>query len=168
MLVHTLKPIDAVEAYQSFYDDYQNLLAKLQASKDAKADMLGASVIATVPPQTAALQAPPSAQMHPGALVSQFASDERYSASRKLVELYKAQPQSVIEALVGGIQPPSFKTSYRVNLYVAFTLARIEPHWTGTQSQFDSVSRLKSYREYGEPTFYARVEEALKNFRLAK
>ena len=48
-------------------------------------------------------------------------------------ELYDKNGKQVIEALVSALLPDSDRHSYRVNLYVARTLARIKPSWQGTK-----------------------------------
>jgi hypothetical protein len=157
LLVHTLKPIDSEEGYKSFYNDYQNLLAKLQASKSDRAGSLaGTAILDSASVATA---------KDPRSLVALFVGDERQQASSKLARLYGSQKRAVVEALVSGIQPSTSKTAYRVNLYVAYTLGRISPSWEGSLPQREAIAALKASPEYAEATFQVRVNEALDNFR---
>jgi len=156
LLEYSVKPIDQPGRYGSFYNAYEDLLAKRGASEDSRASALDASIgESSVPP----------AMEKPADLVALFPGPDRGLASNRLVMLYDSQPDRVVEALVNGILPPSDPRSYRVNLYVAYTLARINSAWSGSRQQFDSVHSLTRFGSYSDPTFKLRVDQAIEHFK---
>jgi hypothetical protein len=157
LLEHALRPVDPV-GYNKFYGDYQDLLARLGATDDARADNLNTSVTTSDTVELATESAV--------ALVAQFAGSDRRLASRRLVELYGSDPDNVVAALIGAIVSESAASSYRTNLYVAYTLSQISPAWVGTMEQFQAVSRLQEQkRNYADPTFRQRVDQAVLKYR---
>jgi hypothetical protein len=108
-----------------------------------------------------------SQETEPAALVARFVDDERKHASDRLVELHRSHPVSVVDALVAGIRADDDPMAYRVNLYVAFTLGRLEPGWRATSEQLDKVRALQKSRFRGNAIFARRVREALGQSRPA-
>jgi len=98
-----------------------------------------------------------------------FSGDDRLNLSSSLVSLYKDHPKEVVEELVSAIVPPSGTelNSYRINLYIIFTLARMPTGWVGTQEQYGRIEELGSTANAMDSTFKARLREALDNFVLA-
>ena len=70
----------------------------------------------------------------------------------------------VVNALISGILPTSEKFSYRVNLYIAFTLARVPGGWEGTTEQLSAIDGLRHTPNNDDPTFKKRTKEAYDNF----
>lgn len=99
------------------------------------------------------------------ALVEQFSGDNRLIASNQLIQLYKQNTVNVVQSLINGIQPEERQTSYRVNLYIAFTLGRIDPFWEGDQQQLEKIKELRTQRNYKDETFRKWVDESIKRFR---
>lgn len=161
LLEHTVKEIDRADRYERFYNDYQNLLAKLRAGPDPRAPTLDTSIRGIVAPPKAQAQSPTE-------LVRLFPGSERGIASRQLVTLYSTQPKEVVDALIGALLPASDPRSYRVNLYVAYTLAKIQPSWSGTAEQLKAIQSLTQQANYLDPTFRQRVDEAIERFRLRR
>lgn len=161
LLEHTIKEIDSKDRYDRFYTDYQNLLAKLQAGNDPRASALVTSIKQS--------GTPPSTQnQSPETLVNLFPGPDRRIAAQQLVELYSSQTKQVIDALIKGILPELDQNAYRVNLYIAYTLAMIKPHWSGTSSQLEELQKLTKNANYADKTFKLRVDQAIKNIKLAR
>lgn len=99
-------------------------------------------------------------------LVNKFSGSERKVASSDLVTLYKSSPESVVNALIAGIvADQSNKQSYRVNLYVAYTLANIPTKWRGTMDQKNKVEALRLTHNYkNDKTFKLRVDQAINKY----
>lgn len=100
---------------------------------------------------------------NPTDLVKKFGGDDRLSASNRLIQLYDRDKETVVKALIEDLEA---NKSYRTNLYVAFTLGRIEPGWEGKEEQDQQVKALKSDRNYQDPTFKKWVDEAIRRFKL--
>jgi len=105
-----------------------------------------------------------TAQPELRALVNKFIGSERKIASSMLIELYRKNPRSVVNALINGILTQSEKGSYRVNLYIAYTLGNIPSGWQGSQEQKEKIKRLMSTRNHDDPTFKRRIKKALTNY----
>ena len=104
-------------------------------------------------------------QLKPTTLVEKFSGPERKVASSQLMEFYEEDPESVIDTLIDGILPEFDKRSYRVNLYIAYTLANLPSKWRGSTKQKRTIERLRLTRNYiNDSTFERRVEQALKNY----
>jgi len=97
--------------------------------------------------------------------VKQFRGPDRLKSSDRLIQIYEQDPIAVVDTLIQGILPPNDEWSYRVNLYIAFTLARIRSGWRGTAEQRNEILKLKDTNNYKEPTFLRRVDEALANYK---
>jgi hypothetical protein len=98
-------------------------------------------------------------------LPSLFNGDQRRLASDRLIALYPDNKQAVVAALIGAIEGET-PSSYRVNIYVARTLADIPEGWEGSDSQLESVKGLTGSSNYGDPTFQENVDRAITNWRL--
>jgi hypothetical protein len=98
-------------------------------------------------------------------LVEGFVGPERRDLSNQISDLYKKNPEAVIDGLLQGILPDSDRWSYRVNIYIARTLERIKPSWTGSDNQIKTVEELKNTSSYkNDEAFKARVDGAVSNF----
>jgi hypothetical protein len=64
---------------------------------------------------------------------------------------------------VAALLPPDDPRSYRTNLYVAYTLARMSAKWEGTKKDVDQVVLLKTTPNYKDPTFAQWVDKAVTN-----
>lgn len=98
-------------------------------------------------------------------LISKLNGPDRLSASKRLVELYAQNKEGVVNSLINALLPPNDQRSYRVNLYVALTLGRIEPDWEGSEGQLKRVRELKDTPNYQDSTFQGRVDEAISNYK---
>lgn len=153
-LDYVLKPIDETGQFDEF-------------SKQVS-DIFGNEAPETSPgPERESLQAiaPPI----PGEiadLISKFTGPERLAASNALVERSKSNPLPVVDALISGLRKQTDDASYRFNLYVVFTLARIPNGWPGTDLQRNAVMSLRTSGNYlNDATFRSRTEEAIANWR---
>lgn len=97
-------------------------------------------------------------------LVQKLKGDDKLIASNRLVELYKESKEKVVPVLVDHILPEGDKWSYRVNLYIAFTLGRLRPFWEGTKEQVEKIQSLAQTRNYRDATFKKRADKAISNF----
>lgn len=156
LLTHVLKPIDDQQTFERFSSEFLGLVAARAPGTDPRARSLEADT------QTSSASVESD---DPSDLVRLFEGPERLLASNRLVTLHRNKPEETIRALVGGILPESDRRSYRVNLYVAYTLGRLRPNWTGTEGQVEAIRALAKSASYGDPTFKARVDEALRNLR---
>jgi hypothetical protein len=100
-----------------------------------------------------------------GQLIADFKGPDRLVASNRLTELYETNPDAVIAALIANLLEADDELSYRVNLYICFTLSRIKSGWKGTEQQRDRVSKLTNSKNYQDDTFKRRVDEAINNWR---
>jgi hypothetical protein len=100
-----------------------------------------------------------------GELIANFKGPDRLVASNRLTELYEKNPDAVITALIANLREADDELSYRVNLYICFTLSRITSGWKGTEQQRDRLSRLTNSKNYQDDTFKRRVDEAINNWR---
>ncbi|NCR39822.1 MAG: hypothetical protein GPJ21_08070 [Microcystis aeruginosa W13-11] len=94
-------------------------------------------------------------------LIKKFTTSERKTASLTLSELAnkdtEAKPR-VVNALIGGIVGDKEENAYLKNLYIAYTLAKIKD-WSSPQYQ--KVCNLKTSKNYNDPTFKMRVNNAI-------
>lgn len=96
-------------------------------------------------------------------LIAQFSGDNRVTASDELVQLYPQNKAAVVEALINAILIDT-PMRYRVNLYIARTLGKIEPNWEGRLDQLAAMQALRASRDYGDPTFKSWVDRAISGF----
>ena len=152
---HVLRPIESEISYNSFRSDFLSLNSEIAPASPAPAKQT----------QIVTEEIPQSINQDYSALVEKFRGDERLIASDKLVLAYKEHPQAVVKSLIDGLLPENDKWSYRVNLYIAFTLARIEPSWIGSKEQLNKIVALKETGNFRkDTTFRRRVNEALDNY----
>jgi len=100
----------------------------------------------------------------------------RKEASNQLIELMNSGANNekiVVKALLNGIPYKELNKdgteksahSYRANLYIAYTLARVKPGWHSTETQLtimkNKLTELGSYKK--DDTFKKRVDEAVNN-----
>ena len=94
-------------------------------------------------------------------LARQLNGPNRRSISDALVSSYSQNKSGVLAALISAILPEIDKNSYRNNLYIAVTLARLPGGWEGYSADLD---RLKGQtRNYQDPTFRKWVDAAVQN-----
>ena len=105
-------------------------------------------------------------QVKANKFVDKFVGSERKDASSELVALYEIDPKSVIDALIGGIiLDQSDKRSYRVNLYIAYTLAKLPSKWHGSTEQKKKIDDLRMTRNYvNDKTIKRRIDQAIENY----
>ena len=97
-------------------------------------------------------------------LLEKFRGPERLIASNRLIELYPTEKEAVVKNLVDSLLPGRSKESYRVNIYIVFTLGRIYPNWEGTPDQIRKITELRNTSNYlTDDTFRKRTEEAISN-----
>jgi hypothetical protein len=95
-------------------------------------------------------------------LIQQFTQPDRKIASLALSDLAnkdKTKKSQVVDALIRSIVKKESDGAYRINLYIAYTLAHIE-NWNS--DKYQSVCRLKESKYYSEQTFATRVNNAIK------
>jgi len=107
----------------------------------------------------------PSNILNKDELVKQLTSSNRRDVSNSLIEMYKQNKKAVVDALINAILPESDSNSYRNNLYVVYTLARIPDGWEGSDGQAQQIAELRRTRNYADPTFKQWVDQTLQNQR---
>jgi hypothetical protein len=100
-----------------------------------------------------------------GDLIEKFKGDERRIFSNKLAEQYQTSQEDVLSILMNSILPESDYWSYRVNIYVTRTLAKISNGWKGTKDQLEAVEQLRQTRNYKDATFIKNVDAAISNYK---
>jgi len=96
-------------------------------------------------------------------LVKQLTGSERRGVSNSLIEMYKQNKKAVVDGLINAILPESDSNSYRNNLYIVYTLARIPDGWEGTDGQAEQIAELRHTANYSDPTFRQWVDKTLQN-----
>ena len=96
-------------------------------------------------------------------LIKKFTTSERKTASLTLSELANKDPEAkprVVNALIGGIvgDNDNKENAYLKNLYIAYTLGKIND-WNS--SEYGKVCDLKKSKNYNDPTFKMRVNNAI-------
>lgn len=71
-------------------------------------------------------------------------------------------PERLILALVDDPEDPR---SYRINLYIAYTLARVE-EWSAPADSISAFKRLTETKNYKDETFERRVNEAISRIQV--
>jgi len=90
-----------------------------------------------------------------------FSSGYRRQFSDAIVrEIDDGEAQLAARLIEALVLDPSEARSYRINLYVAYTLARVNA-WTAPTDLVNSFRGLKNSQNYKDPTFRSRVDEAL-------
>lgn len=103
-------------------------------------------------------------------LIKKFTTSERKTASLTLSELANKDPEAkplVVNALIGGIvgDNDNKENPYLKNLYIAYTLGKIKD-WSSPQYQ--KVCNLKTSKNYNDPTFKMRVNNAINKLDKSK
>lgn len=101
-------------------------------------------------------------------LIKKFTTSERKTASLTLSELANKDTEAkplVVNALIGGIVGDKEENAYLKNLYIAYTLAKIKD-WSSPQYQ--KVCNLKTSKNYNDPTFKMRVNNAINKLDKSK
>ncbi|TRU93126.1 MAG: hypothetical protein EWV76_00230 [Microcystis novacekii Mn_MB_F_20050700_S1] len=96
-------------------------------------------------------------------LIKKFTTSKRKTASLTLSELANKDPEAkprVVNALIGGIvgDNDNKENAYLKNLYIAYTLGKIND-WNS--SEYGKVCDLKKSKNYNDPTFKMRVNNAI-------
>jgi len=96
-------------------------------------------------------------------LIKKFTTSDRKTASLTLSELANKDPEAkprVVNALIGGIvgDNDNKENAYLKNLYIAYTLGKIND-WNS--SEYGKVCDLKKSKNYNDPTFKMRVNNAI-------
>lgn len=97
---------------------------------------------------------------------TKFNSGERLKYSDALVVRSKqsaVERDAIAGALVRSVLPDNDGRSYRINLYIAFTLARFPDGWTASADPNKAIDALKTSRNYRDSQFKRRVDEAIDN-----
>lgn len=85
-----------------------------------------------------------------------------------LSELANKDPEAkprVVNALIVGIVGDKEENPYLKNLYIAYTLANIKD-WNS--SEYGKVCNLKKSKNYNDPTFKMRVNNAINKLDKSK
>ncbi|NCR24981.1 MAG: hypothetical protein GPJ25_00495 [Microcystis aeruginosa LE13-04] len=101
-------------------------------------------------------------------LIKKFTTSERKNASLTLSELANKDPEAnplVVKALIVGIVGDKEENAYLKNLYIAYTLAKIND-WNS--SEYGKVCNLKTSKNYNDPTFKMRVNNAINKLDKSK
>lgn len=153
-LDYVLKPIDETGQFEEFSKKVSDIFASQAAETSPGAARESLQQIAPPIPGEIA------------DLISKFGGPERLAASNALVERSKTNPNPVVDALIDELGKQHEDLSYRFNLYVVFTLARIPNKWPGTDVQRDKVIALQKSPNYqNDATFRSRTDEAISNWR---
>lgn len=89
----------------------------------------------------------------------------RRDASDRLIGLYQQDKAGVVKALVDSLKPQTDAGSYRHNLYVLVTLARIAHGWEGTEDQVRTIKAIPTTQDdnYADKTFQRWADAAARN-----
>lgn len=142
--------------YVAFVSDIQGL--RVIALDNAPNDVEATS-IAVVSPQPRTSEAIPLV----AEIQENFNSGRRLEFSDELIAKFAGRSRELAVALIGAILEQGDTRSYRVNLYIALTLARIPGGWPDDADPQKAVPELRGTANYKDRTFSKRVDEALKN-----
>lgn len=92
-----------------------------------------------------------------------FFSGYRRQFSDKLVADINGGESGIPKVLIDAIISDDPEREYRVNLYIAYTLAR-STSWTASGEDFSKFSALKSTSNYQDPTFREHVDTAIEKY----
>lgn len=92
-----------------------------------------------------------------------FFGGYRLQASDQLIERIEQGDSETVPLLVNSIITDDARREYRVNLYIAFTLARTSA-WTGPPTALDAIQGLTSSDNYQDPTFKQHVDSAVSRY----
>lgn len=104
-----------------------------------------------------------------GAIPSEYSVDElrkglfsgnRRQLSDQLVGLIDKKEKDITPQLLKSIIDDDTARQYRVNLYIAFTLARVNS-WTASPDLIEKFNSLTKTQNYSDPTFKKHVDAAL-------
>ena len=107
----------------------------------------------------------PAAAPNARDLALQLNGPSRRAVSNALVARYAHDRAATIALLADTLQPDQETTSYRVNLYVLFTLARIGGGWVGTKDQRAKIEAQAAGPHAVDPTFRRWAAQALSAYR---
>lgn len=92
-----------------------------------------------------------------------FFSGYRLQASDQLIERIEQGDTETVPLLINSIIRDDARREYRVNLYIAFTLARTSS-WTGSAADLEAIQRLADTPNYRDPTFKQHVDDAIARY----
>ncbi|MFL6631367.1 MAG: WD40 repeat domain-containing protein, partial [Massilia sp.] len=99
----------------------------------------------------------------PADLIEQLNGPARRTVSDELVKRYERDPSGVIAHLMAAILPDSETKSYRVNLYILRTLARIKSGWRATDADRTALAKLRASKYMSDPTYKGWADQAIAN-----
>lgn len=158
LLKYRLEPLyeSGDPQYVAFVSDIQGLRV---IAFDGAPGEVEASSVAVVSTEAATSDALPVAAV----IQDNFNSGMRLAFSDELLAKFADRPKELAIALIGAILEPSDRRSYRVNVYIALTLARLPGGWPSDADPLGKVAALQETANYDDPTFEKRVDEALRN-----
>lgn len=157
MLDHVLLPIDELADREAFKKKISDRFSEFAAESTRE----------QISFENLVRLAPPAGSGSVDSQISKLEGPDRLAASNYLVEEAKKDSQLIVKKLLSSLRPASDPMSYRVNLYVAFTLSRIEGGWPATEAQVAKIRDLRSTSNYSDSTFKKRVEEAIDRAKVA-
>jgi hypothetical protein len=92
-----------------------------------------------------------------------FFGGYRLQASDQLIERIEQGDAETVSLLISSIVRNDARREYRVNLYIAFTLARTTS-WTGSAADLEAIQGLVNTPNYRDPTFKQHVDNAIARF----
>ena len=92
-----------------------------------------------------------------------FFGGYRLQASDQLIEQIEQGDTETVPLLISSIIREDARREYRVNLYIAFTLARTSS-WTGSAADLEAIQGLINTPNYLDPTFKQHVDDAINRF----
>ena len=83
--------------------------------------------------------------------------------SDQLIEQIEQGDAETVPLLIRSIIRDDARREYRVNLFIAFTLART-PSWTGSAADLEAIQGLANTPNYRDPTFKQHVDDAIARY----
>ncbi len=85
--------------------------------------------------------------------------------AKYLSKIYIKYPDYVLEKLISSIDNNDNSNSYFKNLHILYTLALLDPGWSGTVAQYNKVKEIVTNSSYaGDRTFKRWGKQALLNY----
>jgi hypothetical protein len=140
------------------FNEFKNKIARLRVVAAEKPDTPADAkdFNATLPIASTPDTAIPSTDE----ITSQFFSPNRLKFSDQLVSRFGESPEGLARALVNALLTGG-QREYRVNLYIALTLARLPNGWPQSADPQDKVGQSK--KRFNDKTFQKRFQEAIDN-----
>lgn len=153
-------------------DKYRgNVLSFLKVSEQTQTAADEQKREATLTEVTTVLTSPDvaNALQKSGAIPSKYSVDElrkglfsgnRRQLSDQLVGLIDKKEKDITSQFLTSIIDDDTARQYRVNLYIAFTLARVN-YWNSSPDLIEKFKSLTETKNYSDPTFKKHVDAAL-------